>query len=205
MKRFIIGLNICLQQEDELPKWRSLTVCQAVPWLWDLQTNVQEMKAKLHLPSPSCCPGSMSLLSAVRSTAQTTHAGRKHLVQLYIEPVSWDCCQGHHAARGRSADYLSISLTLSWGQWEGKQCRRPEEDFFFLLNCLKRQSYWNSRRGMILRKREKSSCCFRTSFLVFTLIYSGNLPQDQWQSGMKQLKEELQMELAAFGVSPCRW
>lgn len=49
--------------------------------------------------------------------------------------------------------------------------------FSFLLNCLKRQGYWNARRGMISRKREKSGCCFRSSFLVFTLIYSGNPPQ----------------------------
>lgn len=171
-----------------------------------LQTNVRQMKAKLHLPSPGYCPGSTSLLSAVRSTAQTTHAGRKHLVQLSTEPVSWDRCQGHHAARGSSAAYLPISLILNWGWWEGKQCRRPEEDFFFPLNCLKRQGYWNVRRGMILRKRENSGCCFRTFFLVFTLIYSGNPPQASaaiWNEAAEGGTAD--RACCSLWVSPCRW
>lgn len=132
-----------------------------------LQTNVQQMKAKLHLPSPGYCPGSTSLLSAVRSTAQATHAGRKHLVQLSTEPVSWDRCQGHHAARGSSAAYLPISLILNWGWWEGKQCRRPEEDFFFPPELLKKAGLLEYKKRYDIKEKREFWLLFQNFFLSF--------------------------------------
>lgn len=210
MNGWIIDLNICLQQEDELPKWRSLTVWQAVPCLWDLQTNVQQMKAKLHPPSPDCCPGSGPCSQLSEPLLRPPTLAGSSWCSSALNLVSWDCCQGHHAARGRSADYyqtnLPIALILSWGQWEGRKCRRPEDDFVFLLNCSKRQGCWNVRRGMTLRKTEKSGCCFTNSFLVFTLIYSGNLPEASvaiWNEAAEGGTAD--RSHCNLWVYPCRW
>lgn len=156
-------------------------------------------------PQPRLLPWVRSLLSAVRATAQTTHTGRNLLVQLSSEP-----CQLGLLSRAPCCKRKLSRLFAYFSNFElgtvGREAVQKTKRFFFLLNCLKRQGCWNVRRGMTLRKREKSGCCFTTSFLVFTLIYSDNFPQASvaiWNEAAEGGTAD--RACCSLWVSPCRW
>lgn len=112
------------------------------------------------------------------------------------------------AARGSSAAYLPISLISTWERWEGKQCRKTEEDIFFPPELLKKAGLLECKKGYDIKEKRDVWLLFEN----FSLSFHTDFLRHQWQCGVKELKEELQTGLAAaFGFPhrdgdgvPCR-
>lgn len=119
-------------------------------------------------PQPACCPGSVPLHPAVRFTAESLRPPappRRTLCNSALNLSAGIAAEGIKLKwRGKRQLHSLFTCFSKFGLrrgGKGNNAASAEKDFFFVLNCLKRQNDWDVRKGMILRRREKCDCCFR--------------------------------------------
>lgn len=167
--------------------------------LWD---SGQQVKPKLHLPSLLIALGPYHCTQL--SNSPWRYSDHPHRQEALCAAQHWTCKLGWlfkgiklklwDKTRLHSLFTYFCKFTLRGGG-KGNNAASVEEAFsFFFLNCLKKQNYCDVKRGMILRRRKKSDCCFRTYFWFSHWFTQGRSRWYQWlsaQTGVKPLNKKL--------------
>lgn len=166
------------------------------------KTNVQQMKPRLHLPSPLVGPGPHPCTQLSDSLQSLSDHPRRQ--EELCATQHWTCQLGllrrasswNGEARGSYTAYLPVFLNWVW-EGEGREImQQVQRKFFFVLNCLKRQNDWDVRKRYDIKEKRETWLLVQNLVLNFhpDLIrqaptgISGYLLNQEWSSRIRNCR-----------------